>query len=109
MVAEVMSRSMPPGKESDKEVADWTKLRISAFNLSKYLNNDEKALAYIKIGTQKIGRMTNNNFDNFAIVQAEYGYMCKDLMDTPQKQWDYWVQQETQSSTQPHPAPKAAP
>ena len=97
---------MPQGKERDKEVADWKKLSVDAMNLSKYLSDEANALAYVKIGTQKISRMMNNSFDNFAVVEAEYGYMCKDLMDTPQKRWNYWMQKEIQAEKQLNSKPK---
>jgi hypothetical protein len=105
-VAEGLRRSMPAGKERDKEVADWSKAGKDAFEVSRYLIGDQKSLAYIKLGTEKIKRMMNGTFDDLAIVQAEYAYRYKDLTDTPKRRWDYWMQKEMQTEKELQSAPK---
>ena len=100
-VAEGLRRSMPAGKEREKEVADWSKLSKDAFDASRYLIGDQKSLAYMKID-----RMMNEELEHIAIVQAEYASLCKDLMDTPNKRWDYWMEKEKQREKELQSTPK---
>ena len=100
-VAEGLRHSMPAGKEREKEVADWSKLSKDAFDASRYLIGDQKSLAYMKIK-----RMMNEELEHIAIVQAEYKNLCKDLMDTPKKRWDYWEEKEMQREKELQSTPK---
>lgn len=69
--AEGIKRSMPDGKEKDKEVADWMRFSSEALNLSTSLGTKERTKAASELAMENIKRITKASYENWTIAAAE--------------------------------------
>jgi hypothetical protein len=86
-----LEASLPPGKTREKAIEDSEKLAETAYSVSAKLTDPEIALARIKLSMENMKRKMKGSFEYYSVIAAEYTFSCKDLMEAPNKRFQFWI------------------
>ena len=89
--AEAIDRHPAKRPQGQASVERYQSLSVTALTLAGELTNVDVTKARMQMAKEAMGQDMKGTFDNFAIVIAKYATPCKELMEAPERRFQYWL------------------